>query len=1057
MHLSSNEMLKWIIRRPLVVILITALITSFFALHIRNLSFKTSIYDLQIEDLPETAHYEEFKKLFGSDEIIRIVVHCENVFDPMTFRKIEQLAEAAGQIKGIRRVLSLPGIKKAVDIAGDWSMERFAAVVLEIDFFRNNLFSSDAKTTALTLLLESEAEPQTVIMYVRQLIAETSQDLALYQIGMPLVSEALVRFTADDFVRLPPITFLVIATILLALFRKLRYILIPISCVGLALVWTFGLMAYLRIPLSMLTMIVPVFLIAVGTAYCLHIVSEYIACSQKTDSPADAVYAAFSYITIPTFLAVLTTIVGLGSLLVNRITMIQEFAVFSCFGMLSILWIVLTFLPAVLSRVPLSARRHTHKIDTAPFYQRYIDAIIDLNLKHQKFTLPIIGFLVIVCIVGIFRIRVETNPVGYLKDNTQVKRNFHDIYQHLSGSFPINVVMQSPQADYFENPEHLADIARLQKFLETLPGVDKTLSFADYLKLVNYALNQFQPEFFVLPREGFEVRLLFNNYTTMLGQDLLTRFMSPDFSTANVLLLTHISSSRDFLDVRDDILSFVRQNFSKDLTWDVTGLGITISVSSQLLTRGQIKSLTITMVLVFGIMFILFMSSKVGLISIVPNIFPIIINFGIMGWFGIELSMVTSLIASIAIGLAVDDTIHYLVRYNREFKKDLDDHRAIRDTLTHVGRPITFTSLTIAVGFSILLFSSFKPTAIFGVMMMITAVSALIGDLILLPSLIQHVEVVTLWDLLRLKLGKEPPEGIPLFKGLSQKQVHYIIMAGSLKKIEAGEILFHKGDPSDYMYAIVSGAMDVFDPGNADEANGNFEGRKLINQLKTGDVLGEMGFLRSVPRSASVIATETVELLQMNWKMIRRLQWLYPPTGHRFFLNLMTLICDRLEKLTECFAEIKLLDDATGLYNRENFLKMMDAEIQRASRYRTNLSLCLMQFEFDNRGMVADNSGKEAFLRTLSDGFLKEIGTCDTLSRYDEHTFALLIPHSSVDEAADMCDRLRHRFEEINNKAEGILATLNVGLTEFMPGTGASRDDLLARAAAILQSEKNTT
>jgi diguanylate cyclase (GGDEF)-like protein len=1055
MRFSSNEMLQWILRRSIVVILITVLVTFFFGWQIRNLSFKTSIYDLQIENLPETERYQDFRKLFGSDEIIRVVVHCENVFDPLTFRKIERLAESAARIEGVRRVISLPGIKKSVDIAGDWSMQKFAAVMAEIDFFQNNLFSADGKTTALTLLLKSDAEPQTVIKHVRQLIADTSPELVLYQIGMPLVSEALVKFTANDFVRLPPITFLVIAVILFGLFRKLRYILIPLTCVGLALVWTFGLMAFLRIPLSMLTMIVPIFLIAVGTAYCLHIVSEYIACSQKTDSALDATFATFSYIAFPTLLAVLTTIVGLGSLLINRITMIQEFAVFSCFGMLSILLITLTFLPAVLSRVPVSTKRLTPKAGTPTFFQRYLNAIVDLNLKYQKFTLPIIGILVIICIVGIFRIRVETNPVGYLKEDTQVKRNFRDIYQHLSGSFPINVVMQSPQADYFENPDHLADIARLQKYLETLPGVDKTLSFADYLKLVNYALNQFDPEFFALPQEAFEVRMLFNNYTTMLGQDMLTRFMNPDFSTTNILLLTHISSSKDFLQVRDEISAYVKQNFSKDLVWDVTGLGITISVSSQLLTNGQIKSLSITMVLVFGIMFILFMSSKVGLISIVPNIFPIIINFGIMGWFGIELSMVTSLIASIAIGLAVDDTIHYLVRYNREFKKDLDDRRAIRDTLIHVGRPITFTTLTIGIGFSILLFSSFKPTAIFGVMMIITSLSALIGDLILLPSLIQHVEVVTLWDLLRLKLGKEPPEGIPLFKGLSQKQVHYIIMAGSLKNIDAGEILFHKGDPSDFMYAIVSGAMDVFDPGNDDEANRDFGSRKLINQLKTGDVLGEMGFLRTVPRSASVIATEAVELLQMNWKMVKRLQWLYPPTAHRFFFNLMSLICDRLENLTESFAEIKVLDDTTGLYNRENFLKIVEAEVQRSRRYGTNLSLCLMQFDFDGGETVADNLEKEEFLRALSDILLKEIGSCDTLSRFDERAFALLIPHSSPDEAHLMSDRLRHIFEETNKAADGIFATLNLGLTDLIPETDVSGEDLLSRATAILHNEKD--
>ena len=910
MRFSLKGMLAWILRRPVTVILIVLAVTLFFAWQIRNLEFKTSIYDLQIENLPETARYEDFKKLFGSDEIIRVVVHCENVFDSLTFRKIEQLAEDAAKIDGVRRVISLPGIKKAVDLSGDWPMEKFYAVVSGVTLFKNNLFSDDGKTTALTLVLENQTAAQTVINRVRQLINATSRDLSLYQIGMPVVSDALVKFTEKDFARLPPITLLLIAIILFCLFRKLRFILIPLACVGLALIWTLGLMAFVHISLSMLTMIVPVFLIAVGTAYCLHIVSEYIACSKQSDSPVEVTRITFSNIAFPTFLAVLTTVIGLGSLLVNRIHMIQEFAIFSCFGMISMLIIVVTFLPAVLSLAPISSKTQKEKIGTSALFRRYIDAILALNLKYQKITFPVLGVVVLICLAGIFRIRVETNPVGYLKEDTEVKRNFNDIYQRLSGSFPINVVMGNPQADYFEDPVHLADIARLEEFLEKLPGVDKAVSFADYLKLVNYALNRFEQQYYALPQEAFEVRMLINNYTTMLGEDMLRRFMSPDFSKANILLLTHISSSKAFLQIRDEILAHVKQNFSKDLLWDVTGLGMALSVSSHLLTAGQIKSLSITMILIFGMMFALFLSSKVGLIAIVPNVFPIIVNFGIMGWFGVELSMVTSLIASIAIGLAVDDTIHYLFRYNREFKTDLDEKRAIKDTLMHVGRPITFTTVTICVGFSILLLSSFKPTAIFGVMMVITLVSALVGDLILLPSLIQHVEIVTLWDLVRLKLGREPREGIPLFKGLSRTQVHYIMMAGSLKKIEAGEALFHKGDSSDSMYAIISGAVNVLDS-VIDRKTGRNVGKPvLINALKTGDVLGEMGFLRSVPRSATVVASEPTELLQINWKMMKRLQWLYPPTAHQFFFNLMSLICDRLDRLTRLFSEIKASEES---------------------------------------------------------------------------------------------------------------------------------------------------
>ena len=1051
MRLSFRKMLELILHRPLPVIFMVAVVTSFFAWQLPDLSFKTSIYDLQIEDLPETAQYNSFRKIFGSDEIIRVVIKCNNVFDSITFRKIEQLAETAAAIEGVRRVISLPGVKKAVDVSGNWSMEKFSAVVSPVDLFRKNLISTDRKTTALTLVLKNDADPDKVIRRVRQLLADGPTDLMLYQIGMPLVSEALVKFTEKDFFRLPPLTFLLIAIILFFLFRKTQYILLPLASVGLALVWTLGFMTYLRIPLSMLTMMVPVFLVAVGTAYCLHIVSEYLTCQREAKSPTEAVTKTYSNIALPTCLAVLTTAVGLGSLLVNRISAIQEFAIFSCFGILSTLIIVMTFLPAALSFIPLPAKGQKKRIDTTPFFNRFIEKITDLVLNHQKIVLPVIGVVVLICLIGIFRIRVETNPVGYLRDGTPVKNNFNDIYQELSGSFPINIVMGQPEAGYFENSQRLADIARIQEFLITLPGVDKTVSFADYLKLVNYVLNGFDPKYYTLPEEAFEVRMLMNNYTTILGEDMLTRFINPDFSKANILLLTHISSSREFLQIRERTLAFVKQHFSKDLNWEVTGLGMVIAASSHQLTIGQIKSLSITMILVFGIMFILFLSIKVGLIAIIPNLFPIIINFGIMGWLGIELSMVTSLIASIAIGLAVDDTIHYLTRYNREFRKDLDDKRAIRDTLHHVGRPITFTTVTICVGFSVLFFSSFKPTAIFGAMMVITSLSALVGDLILLPSLIRHVELVTLWDLVRLKLGKEPRMGIPLFKGLSRTQVHYILMAGSLTKIDAGEVLFHKGDSSDSMYTIISGTVDVFDTVKDEEPGHDLKSRILINQLKTGDVLGEMGFFRSAPRSAAVIATTPVELLKINWKMVKRLQWLYPPTAHKFFLNLMGIVCDRLENLTECFAEIKVQDDATELCSRLSFLKILDTEIQRARSCCTNLTLCFVKLNLEEPGAGSGNPAKDRILHSLGEVISEEIRNWDILHQYDQQTYALLMPQTIFDDAQHFCNRLKSISERIFSETGGLGVKLAFGLAELTLGKDETGSDLIERAIAFIQ------
>ena len=1029
--LSPHRLVAWVVGHPVIVILAILMISALFAWRIPSLSFKTSIYDLIIEDLPETARYEEFKSLFGSDEIIRVVIKCDDIYDQTNFQKIQELSEKAVKIAGVRRVISLPEVKKAVDFTGKWDLSRFSAVMANVDLFKQNLFSDDNKTTVLTLVLEIDADPDQVIAEVNQLMAGASDRLSLYQIGMPLVSQALAQLTEKDFFRLPPITFILIAVVLAVLYRKFFFILIPLVCVTLALIWNFGLMAITGIPLSILTMIVPVFLIAVGTAYCLHIVTEYRSQSVEAADKKSAAIATFGNITFPTILAVVTTVIGLGSLLVSRIAAIQEFAIFACMGIVSFLVILLTLLPATMSLLPLPKKKPEGRSQKSGLLDRLIDGIASLDLDYQKYTLPVIGALVLFCIVGIFKIPVESNPVGYFKEDTEVSRNFHDIYQHLSGSFPINVAMSGSSEEFFQKIENIAEIEKMQTYIDTLPGIDKTISFGDYLKLVNYASNQFKPENYRLPEEAWELRMLINSFKMMLGEDMLNRFMSPDFSKTNILLLTHISSSRAFLNAKKKILQHAGNTSPQEVSWEVTGFGMVISESSHQITSGQVKSLSITMVIVFGIMFLLFLSSKVGLIAIVPNMFPIIINFGIMGWLGIELSMFTSLIASIAIGLAVDDTIHYLVRYNREFRKDLDDRRALRETLRHIGRPIIFTTLTISIGFSVLAMSSFKPTAIFGIMMAITMFSALVGDLILLPSLLLHVELVTLWDLIRLKIGKDPELGIPLFNGLSRTQVHYIIMAGTLKKMDAGAVIFHKGEASDSMCAILSGGMDVVEPENEDEKITEHGVYKQINKVGEGDVIGEMGLLRGAPRSATVIASEDCEYLEINLKMIKRLQWLYPPTANRFFMNLMTILCDRIESVTNSYACESVVDDLTGWCNQRGFIEVLDTQVQRAKRYHEDLSLCLMGIKFEVADLKMSFEIKDRNFRMIGQTLSKLIRKSDYLGRLDVETFALLMPQTSAQQAEPVCQRLRSLLMAKRIDVDGIHLEVKLNIVEL--------------------------
>ncbi len=1045
---SYREVLEWMLKRPAWVLAAVLTVTIVFAFAIPNLHFSTSVYDLIIEDLPENDVYKQFKSVFGSDEIVRVVVKAGDVLDPLTFEKISAIALRAAEIEGVKRVISIAGVKQAVDPSGNWDLEKFATVLEPVAMFENNLVAKDRKSTALTLVLETGFDSQEVIRHIDSLIADADKGLSLYQIGMPLVSRALEQYTQRDFFRLPPITFLLIGIVLLLLFRRFVYILLPLLSVFLVLVWTFGLMAMTRIPLSMLTMIVPVFLIAVGTAYCLHILAEYQMAWQDSRNARQAVITAFSSIYFPTVLAVTTTVIGLGSLLLNHIPAIREFALFSCFGMFSLLLIVLTFFPVLLSlwlpppKVPSGDRREGRMLD------RLLDFIIDVNLNRQKMVFTIFGAVVVICLAGMFQLRVETNPIGYFRNDTDIRRNFRDIYKHLSGSFPINVTVTGIGEDYFQDPKQMAAIQRLQQFLETLPGVDKTISFFDYLKLVKYASNQFEPQQYALPEKPYEVRMLTNTYKSMLGNDMLVRFMNPEFSTANIVLLTHISSSRDFLAIRDRIREHVADHFSKDLKWEITGFGMVVSSSSHLLTSGQIKSLSLTMLVVFGIMFLLFLSSKVGLVAIVPNLFPIVINFGIMGWLGIELSMFTSLIASIAIGLAVDDTIHYLVRYNHEFRKDLDERRALRETIRRIGRPIIYTTLTISIGFSVLGFSSFKPTAVFGAMMVITLLSAMVADLVLLPSLMLHVELVTLWDLVRLKIGMEPRKGIPVFQGLSRTQVHYIIMSGGLTQIDKGTVLFRRGEVSDSMYVLLSGRLDVFDtPQHEDPLSGS---RKRLASLQAGELLGEMGLLRSAPRSATVVATEPCELLTINLGMIKRLQWLYPPTANKFFFNLMNILCNRLERISHIVSDEGERDDYTGLYNARSFLQILEKEANRSVRYNSELSLCLLEIDIESR-LGGDSGTREALVEAVCRTLARETRKCDTTGRFHSLRYGVLMPESSLREAQPVCERLKQVVLSSGNENGHGRFSVRFGLVarEEVSESGAH---LLSRAETELEA-----
>ena len=375
------------------------------------------------------------------------------------------------------------------------------------------------------------------------------------------------------------------------------------------------------------------------------------------------------------------------------------------------------------------------------------------------------------------------------------------------------------------------------------------------------------------------------------AKDAVKSVVTSDYRSGSILVRTKLTGSREIEATLQRIRDYVKQQFPSKLKVTPTGNLVLLTGTASDIVAGQIKGLSLALGVIFIVMSAMFLSLRVGLLAILPNALPILIFFGVMGWFGIFLNLGTSLIAAIALGIAVDSTVHYMSRLNLELKGAVDQVSALVGTLRIVGAPIIYATVALFFGFLTFAFSSFVPIQQFGVLSGVTMATALVTNLVLLPALLATTKIITVWDLLAAKIGEDPARTIPMFAGLRPAQARVVVLMGEIKHFDQGAPIIRTGEISDEMYVIISGAVDVC-------AGTGPEGRRIAHH-KRGDVFGEMGLVRRHKRTADVVAAEPVELLAVNERFLQRIQFRNPRIASKVFLNLTRIISDRLQRMTE--------------------------------------------------------------------------------------------------------------------------------------------------------------
>lgn len=849
---------------------------------------------------PERDHYERARQLFGAEEPFVVALAAEDVFQPDLLRRVAALDAALAALPEIHHVVSLATAPDVVASEnGDIELhpildaiperpQELAALrarTLENPLYRGTLVSEDGRTVALFAypnrlsprdLLESRVADR-VEAAAR---AQAGPGVEVFVSGIPFATAKLSDLLLRELRTLLPLTVLVLCAVLAVAFRSVLGVVLPIASVSLALVWTLGVMAWTGRSLNLVTAVLPPLVVTVGFAYAMHVVAEFGA--RLAETPRDRAGRVqlagevVAEIGVSVLLAGVTTLAGFLSLALSPITAIRELALFAVLGIAFAVVSAITVTPALLALVPGTPVRAPRGGD---WLARQADAIARFAVRRRTPILVAATLAVLLGAWGARRIETATEFVGNLSRDARLRGDYEAINERLGGANLIQIAIESPAEQAFLEPANLRVLTELTQWLGAQPEIGGAVSLADYVALVNRAMSDGDPAAQRVPdtKRAVGQLMLFG------ASDEAERLSDARYQTANVVVRASVGDSRGVAALVDRIETRLAA-LPAPLHATVTGNVVLFGKSLDDLTGGQWASLIAAFVMIYACLAALFTSFRVGFLALFPNLVPIALYYGALGWLGITLNPWTSLVGSIALGIAADDTIHTMARFNTEARRLGDERRAIASALRGVIRPITFTLIGLCLGFSVLGLSELRSQAEFGLLAAATLAVGWMVDMTLTPALCAGVRVVTLWDVLTLDLGTDPAREIPLFADMNRQQMRIFVLLASPRTLIAGELLFREGDAARHAYLVLEGSL---------ETSVERDGQSVaLESIQRGDTTGEIG-LFTMRRSADVRALVPTRLVRFDGEDLERLRQRSPRAAALLYRNLNRIQSER--------------------------------------------------------------------------------------------------------------------------------------------------------------------
>jgi predicted RND superfamily exporter protein len=669
---------------------------------------------------PAYRRYQEFTKRYGSDEFIVIAAETDNPFSDESLAIQKRLAAKIRAIPGVDRVWDLASLSNALwPNAPDWKEKaRHSA------FLHNMILASDENTVGMFVFLQELRGPGSQKACVQRIEAAAHEANAAafttHLAGAPRMTAALDDASQHDSKLFLPLAILICVLALSVMMRDFPSVIAPMCAVTASAVWTVGLMVMTGHALNIVTVVMPTLHFVLGLSNRIRLASRFSSNLSRLGDSTDAIRETLNELMAPLFFMSFTMAVGFLSLLSSDLAPIYELGLFSAVGLMIAFLSNVLIVPGVL----LALRRTGRRRDTDESTQHW-SARTGLLMARRRWTVLGVTLMIIAgCALLMPRLHTESNVLKFFPMDSSVSRDYRFIGDRLSGFYSIELDIQCAQDDAYDLIEAMKKLEHVISKVSGVVRVDHMGRTAEISKLLtNNADNGQQSPF----------------------SGLTERFYAEEDGhvSMRMCVLVNVIGSAEFHPLVHSIETDAKELLPSTATWYLTGIVPLLTDSQTALIQTQVQSFSIAFGIIVTMMGLLFWSIRAAIVSILPNLVPILITFAIMAIRNIPLDTATVMIASVAVGISVDNTIYFLARYKAEKRAGHDSDLAISNTFNVIGTPIIFTSIVAAAGFSILAFANFGPIVYFGVLTGVTMLTSLLTALFLTPAC---VRLIHLWD-----------------------------------------------------------------------------------------------------------------------------------------------------------------------------------------------------------------------------------------------------------------------------------------------------------------------